>query len=102
MPAVAGIAFAYCFLNSWDSAALTAGVVAHAHPQLRGTTMALQSGLGFLAAAASPLVFGLVLDLAGGNRSGTAWAFAFGSLAAGVALGPLVLRWAGLRAREAT
>ncbi len=101
MPAVAAIAFLYCFLNSWDSAALTAGVVAHAQPQLRGTTMALQSGLGFLAAAASPLVFGLVLDLAGGNRSSVAWACAFGSLAAGVALGPLVLRWAGLRARGA-
>ncbi len=101
MPVVAALAFAYCFLNSWDSAALTAGVVAHAAPHLRGTTMALQSGLGFLAAAASPLVFGMVLDLAGGNRSGTAWVAAFASLAAGVALGPLVLRWAAAPARAA-
>jgi MFS family permease len=96
MPAVAALAFLYCFLNSWDSAVITAGVVAQANPQLRGATMALQSGLGFLAAAVSPLVFGVVLDLAGGNRAPSGWLFAFMSLAAGVALGPLVLRWAGL------
>src|SRR4030095_9911692 len=89
-------AFVYCFLNSWDSAVITAGVVAQANPQLRGATMALQSGLGFLAAAVSPLVFGVVLDLAGGNRSTGGWLLAFVSLAAGVALGPLMLRWAGL------
>jgi cyanate permease len=75
---------------------ITAGVVAEADPQLRGATMALQSGIGFLAAAVSPLVFGVVLDLAGGNRAPGGWLLAFVSLAAGVALGPLVLRWAGL------
>jgi predicted MFS family arabinose efflux permease len=96
MPAVAALAFVYCFFNSWDSAVITAGVVVQADPRLRGATMALQSGLGFLAAAVSPLVFGMVLDGAGGNRSPGAWLLAFMSLALGVALGPLVLRWAGL------
>jgi predicted MFS family arabinose efflux permease len=96
MAAVAALAFVYCFLNSWDSAIITAGVVARADPALRGATMALQSGLGFLAASLSPLIFGLVLDLAGGNRSQSGWLLAFMSLAAGVALGPLVLRWAGM------
>lgn len=96
MPAVAALAFVYCFLNSWDSAVITAGVVAKADPRMRGATMALQSGLGFLAAAVSPLVFGVVLDLAGGNRTATGWLLAFTSLAAGVALGPLALRWTGL------
>jgi len=96
MPAVAALAFVYCFFNSWDSAVITAGVVAKAEPRLRGATMALQSGIGFLAAAISPLVFGVVLDLAGGSRATGGWLLAFASLAAGVALGPLALRWAGL------
>jgi MFS family permease len=63
-----------------DSAALTAGVVAATHPDERGATMAIYSFLGFSSAFLAPLVFGAVLDLAGGNRSLTAWGLAFGSI----------------------
>ncbi len=63
-----------------DSAALTAGVVAATHPDERGATMAAYSFLGFSSAFLAPLVFGVVLDLAGGNRSLTAWGLAFASI----------------------
>jgi len=63
-----------------DSAALTAGAVASAHPDERGATMAIYSFVGFSSAFFAPLVFGAVLDLAGGNRSPLAWGLAFGSI----------------------
>jgi len=63
-----------------DSAALTAGAVAAAHPDERGATMAVYSFVGFSAAIIAPLVFGAVLDLAGGNRSVLAWGLAFTSI----------------------
>jgi MFS family permease len=63
-----------------DSAALTSGVVAAANPDERGQTMAIYSFLGFSSAFLAPLVFGVVLDLGGGNRSITAWGLAFASI----------------------
>lgn len=63
-----------------DSAALTSGAVASAHPDERGATMAVYSFVGFSSAIFAPLVFGAVLDLAGGNRSVLAWGLAFGSI----------------------
>jgi MFS family permease len=63
-----------------DSAALTAGAVAAAHPDERGATMAVYSFVGFSSAFFAPLVFGAVLDLAGGNRSLLAWGLAFASI----------------------
>ena len=63
-----------------DSAALTSGAVASAHPDERGATMAIYSFVGFSSAFFAPLVFGAVLDLAGGNRSLVAWGLAFASI----------------------
>lgn len=79
-----------------DSAALTSGAVASAHPDERGATMAIYSFLGFSSAFLSPLVFGVVLDLAGGNASLTAWGLAFGSIGIFGVLSPLA-RWLYLR-----
>lgn len=79
-----------------DSAALTSGAVATAHPDERGATMAAYSFLGFSSAFFSPLVFGVVLDLAGGNRSLVAWGLAFASIGIFGALAP-VARWIYLR-----
>ena len=75
-----------------DSAALTAGAVASAHPDQRGATMAVYSLVGFSSAFFAPLVFGVVLDLAGGNRSLTAWGLGFASIGIFGALAPLA-RW---------
>jgi len=75
-----------------DSAALTAGLVAAADPGRRGTAMALHSLLGFGGGFAAPLVFGAVLDLAGGNRQVVAWGIAFASLGFGCLVGFLLAK----------
>jgi len=75
-----------------DSAALTAGAIASAHPDQRGATMAVYSFVGFSSAFFAPLVFGVVLDFAGGNRNLVAWGLAFASIGIFGALSPLA-RW---------
>ena len=75
-----------------DSAALTSGAIATAPPGMRGASMAVYSFVGFTAAFLAPLVFGVVLDLAGGNRSTLAWGLAFASLGVFGAFAP-VARW---------
>jgi MFS family permease len=72
-----------------DSAALTAGAVSTAHPDERGATMAAYSLVGFTFAIIAPLVFGAVLDVAGGNRSLLAWGLAFASIGVFGVLAPL-------------
>jgi MFS family permease len=84
-----------------DSAALTSGAVASAPPDERGATMAVYSFMGFSAAFFAPLVFGIVLDLAGGNRSVLAWGLAFASLGLFGVLSPLA-RYLYLRGGGAT
>lgn len=74
-----------------DSAALTAGLVAAAPVARRGAVMALHSFLGFGAGFLSPLVFGFVLDLAGGKDDSVAWGFAFGSLGLPCAMVPFAM-----------
>jgi len=69
-----------------DSASLTAGLVEVTPPAQRGAAMALYSLLGFGAGFVAPLVFGVVLDLAGNGP--LAWGLALGSL------GLLGLGWA--------
>jgi MFS family permease len=75
-----------------DSAALTAGAIGSAHPDQRGATMAVYSFVGFSSAFFAPLVFGVVLDLAGGNRNLVGWGLAFASIGIFGALSP-VARW---------
>ena len=81
-----------------DSAALTAGAVGSAPPERRGSTMAVYSFLGFSSAFFAPLAFGVVLDLAGGNRSTLAWGLAFASIGIFGALAPMA-RWYATRTR---
>jgi len=66
-----------------DSAALTAGLVASTPLHQRGAAMAVYSFGGFGAGFLAPLVFGLVLDAAGGKDAHLAWGVAFGSLGIG-------------------
>jgi MFS family permease len=75
-----------------DSAALTSGAIASAPQDQRGAMMAVYSFVGFSSAMLAPLVFGVVLDLGGGNRSVTAWGLAFASVGIFGALSPLA-RW---------
>jgi len=57
------------------------------------------SFLGFTAAFIAPLIFGVVLDIAGGNKSVVAWGFAFASIGVFGALAPIA-RAAARRGRS--
>ena len=70
----------HCLFMLGDSAALTSGMVSTASPHLRGSALAVYSCVGFGAAFLAPLVFGVVLDLAGGRDDRMAWALAFVSI----------------------
>ena len=74
-----------------DSASLTVGAVTNALPGRRGATMAVHSFLGFGAAFVGSVMFGVVLDAAGGGESHLAWGLAFVSQGLVVALGPVAL-----------
>ena len=60
--------------------------------------MAVYSFVGFSSAFFAPLVFGVVLDLAGGNRNLVGWGLAFASIGIFGALSP-VARWLYRRRR---
>jgi MFS family permease len=84
--ALAGLIMLHMCLIMGDSSALTAGVVTRASERIRGATMAVHSMLGFGAGFVAPLVFGAVLDLAGGKENSLAWGLAFTTLGAGAIL----------------
>jgi MFS family permease len=97
--ALAGLIMLHMCLIMGDSSALTAGVVTRAKENVRGATMAVHSMLGFGAGFIAPLVFGVVLDLAGGRASSLAWGLAFTTLGAGAIVMACIIR---LRARAST
>ena len=90
----------YSMTVTADSAAITSGAVATALPGQRGATMAVHSFIGFAGAFVGPIVFGVVLDLAGGGGSTLAWGLAFLSSGLAVALGPVAMLLIGPRPDE--
>jgi MFS family permease len=99
------VAALYNVFTTSDSGALSTGVTELAEPSLLGATLALQSCLGFLAAAIAPGAAGFVLDLLQVGSRGTAaspwqWGPAFGVLGMGVLMGPISMLALG-RARSA-
>ncbi|MCH8809397.1 MAG: MFS transporter [Proteobacteria bacterium] len=91
------VTLVYSFTVSGDSSAITAGAIEAAAPGQRGATMAVHSFIGFAGAFVGPLVFGVVLDLAGGRESLLAWGLAFASAGLAVAMGPVALAVLGRR-----
>ena len=91
-----GVVVALCMIYGittyGDSAAVIGGAVIAAPPGQAGMTMAVLSFFGFASAGLGALVFGIVLDLAGGSASGVAWGLAFALLGAAALLGPMALR----------
>ncbi len=81
----------YAILTIADSASITSAVVRNAHYSVRGTTMAMHTLIGFFGAFAGPILFGAVLDLAGGDQVSVAWGFAFLAVAVAVIIGPLAI-----------
>ncbi len=82
----------YSMLVMAESATLTAGLVAAAPPELRGSAMGLYSLIGFGGGMLGPAVFGGALDLAGGQGSMAAWACGYAAIGAGCLAAPLVAR----------
>jgi len=73
----------YGFLVIGDSAVISTSVIDLAPAPVRGTAMAVQTLFGFSIAAASPVVFGIVLDAfsaSGFSHTQLAWGMAFSML----------------------
>ncbi|MDX1576659.1 MAG: MFS transporter, partial [Kiloniellales bacterium] len=100
IPLLVAICFIYGVTVTADSASITAGVVAHAAPGARGATMAVHSFIGFAGAFVGPIVFGGVLDLAGGGAVPLSWGLAFLSSGLAVALGPVAVLVLGRRSAQ--
>ena len=76
-----------------DSGALTSGMAMSAEQTHRGATMAMHSTVGFGLSAVGAWSAGVVLDVAGGPASASAWSAMFMLLAAAILLGPVALWW---------
>ncbi|MFB3076893.1 MAG: nitrate/nitrite transporter [Lysobacterales bacterium] len=74
-----------------DSGTINGGIIARAKPDIRGQTMAMHALFAAAAAFVLPILFGMVLDLAGGEQSEAAWAWAFSATAVFVVVGPIAL-----------
>jgi MFS family permease len=87
------VGLAYSFFVVAETPVLSAGLTELAPPQSVGAAMGFQTLIGFVAAAASPTVFGWVLDWTNSGKSGapTNWGWAFLMLGLGALVGPLAL-----------
>jgi MFS family permease len=82
-PIATGIAAILCIAAATaDAGTINAGLVDASDPDRRGAFLAVQALSGFGASAVTPILFGFVLDLAGGGNSEAAWLTAFAVQAA--------------------
>jgi MFS family permease len=88
---VAMLCIVYTIFFQGDSAAIHAGVITSARPELRGATMALQSLGGFGAAAIGTIAAGWVLDLSGGGDTVFSWGITFASMGLAALLGVILV-----------
>lgn len=75
-----------------DSGTLTAGLVGTVPAELRGAALGLYSLAGFAGGMIGPSLFGVALDLGGGDTSASAWVWAYGAIGAGCLCAPLAVR----------
>jgi MFS family permease len=90
---VVSILVVYSMLVMAESATLTAGLVATAPLELRGSAMGLYSLLGFGGGLLGPMVFGAALDATGRGATGWSWIAAYAAIGAGCLSAPLVARF---------
>jgi MFS family permease len=87
----------YSFFVVAETPVLSTGLTELAPPQSLGAAMGFQTLIGFIAATASPTIFGLILDKTNVSLSTTqggiptVWGWAFGILGLGALIGPVVL-----------
>jgi MFS family permease len=84
-----------------DAGTINAGLVAASEAKQRGAFLAVQALSGFGVSAVTPMLFGFVLDLAGGSGREAAWIAAFAMQAALGASWPLVYLWGHAKAGQA-
>lgn len=84
---------AYAFAVPADSGALTSGMTMSASLANRGATMAMHTTVGFGLSALGAWGAGIMLDLAGGPDSASAWLAVFCLLAVSILFGPVALWW---------
>ena len=85
------LVFPYGASIAADSGTINGGIISRAHPAIRGQTMAMHALFAAVAAFVLPILFGMILDLAGGEQSEAAWAWAFSATAVFVVVGPIAL-----------
>ena len=101
-PIAAGLAAILCVATATaDAGTISAGLVEASEPERRGAFLAVLALSGFGASAVTPILFGLVLDLAGGGGREAAWIAAFAVQAALGAAWPLAYLRGRIRARRA-
>jgi MFS family permease len=83
----------YFMAGFGDTATLAGGLVEAAEGTHRGATLAVYALVGFVAGMIGPVVFGIVLDWAGGRGDPDAWSWAFGSLILAAAITAAALRF---------
>lgn len=87
---LAASAGVYGFMVVGDSPVLSAALTEAARPGYLGATLAVRAVLGFCIGAASPILFGAVLDWAnGGSENPTVWGWSFATLGLGGVLAAL-------------
>jgi len=94
-----GLIVVVCVVFAWaasaDSAIYQTGITEVADPRRLGSTMALQASLGLLGGVIGPVLFGGILDVAGGEYR---WVFAFSTLGVLAAIAIFGLRRVGVLA----
>jgi len=87
------IGIAYSFFVVAETPVLSTGLTELAPPHAVGAAMGFQTLIGFLAATASPTVFGWVLDWTTPPQVNVPvrWGWAFGMLGLGALVGPIAL-----------
>ena len=92
IPLLVVVGIAYSFFVVAETPVLSAGLTELVPAHSVGAAMGLQTLVGFLAATASPTVFGWVLDWTNPNVSPPAnWGWAFAMLGVGALLGPVAV-----------
>jgi MFS family permease len=101
-PIAAGLVAILCVAAATaDAGTINAGLVTASEPERRGAFLAVQALSGFGAATVTPMLFGIVLDLAGGSGRAAAWITAFAVQGMIGLIWPLLYVSACLRARRA-
>ena len=85
------LVFLYASMTHADSGSITAAVVQSSKEEYLGSTMAFHSLLGYGGGFIGPVVFGLALDLAGGETSPVAWVVSFVVVAVIILGGPIAI-----------